>query len=106
MITIRVSKRSGEYVSFTAKGHAGYAVSGKDIICASVSALIINAVNSVEEFTDDKLLVKEADGFVSIAFPDNLSEKGKLLIDSLVFGLTTIQEDYNNRYLTVTVKEV
>ena len=35
-----------------------------------------------------------------------LSEKGKLLMDSLILGLTEIEHSYNNRYLTVKVKEV
>ena len=36
----------------------------------------------------------------------NLSERGMLLMDSLLLGLTEIAGSYNNRYLTVKVKEV
>ena len=34
------------------------------------------------------------------------TERGKLLMDSLILGLTEIEHSYNNRYLTVKVKEV
>ena len=106
MITITVKKRNGNYLEFVSKGHAGYAEEGQDIVCAAVSALIITTVNSLEEFTDDKFDVQEKDGFVSIHFRNDLSERGMLLMDSLLLGLTEIAGSYNNRYLTVKVKEV
>ena len=106
MITIKVRKKNGSYEEFISKGHAGYAEAGQDIVCAAVSALIITTVNSLEKFTDDKFDVQEKDGFVSIHFRNDLSERGKLLMDSLILGLTEIEHSYNNRYLTVRVKEV
>ena len=106
MITVTVSKKSNSYISFVSEGHAGYAEAGQDIVCAAVSALIINTVNSLEKFTDDKFDVQEKDGFVSIHFRNDLSERGMLLMDSLLLGLTEIAGSYNNRYLTVKVKEV
>ena len=106
MITIKVRKKNGSYEEFISKGHAGYAETGQDIVCAAVSALIINTVNSLEKFTDDNFDVHEKDGFVSIHFRNNLSERAMLLMDSLLLGLTEIAGSYNNRYLTVRVKEV
>ena len=106
MITIKVRKKNGSYEEFISKGHAGYAEAGQDIVCAAVSALIITTVNSLEKFTDDKFDVQEEDGFVSIRFRNDLSERGMLLMDSLLLGLTEIAGSYNNRYLTVKVKEV
>ena len=106
MITIKVRKKDGSYEEFISKGHAGYAEAGQDIVCAAVSALIITTVNSLEAFTDDKFEAKEDDGYVSIRFTAPVTEKGKLLMDSLILGLTEIEHSYNNRYLTVRVKEV
>ena len=106
MITIKVRKKNGSYEEFISKGHAGYAEAGQDIVCAAVSALIINTVNSLEKFTDDNFDVHEKDGFISIHFRNNLSERAMLLMDSLLLGLTEIAGSYNNRYLTVKVKEV
>ena len=106
MITIKVRKKNGSYEEFISKGHAGYAEAGQDIVCAAVSALIITTVNSLEKFTDDKFDVQENDGFVSIHFRNDLSERGMLRMDSLLLGLTEIAGSYNNRYLTVKVKEV
>ena len=107
MINITVKKRNGSYLDFSSRGHAGYAEEGQDIVCAAVSALIITTVNSLDEFTDEKIEVGEDDGYVSIHFKTNPNtERGKLLMDSLILGLTEIEHSYNNRYLTVKVKEV
>lgn len=107
MITITVKKRNGSYMEFVSKGHAGYAEAGQDIVCAAVSALIITTVNSLENFTLEKFDAEEKDGFVSIRFLNSQNtDQGKLLMDSLLLGLTEIAHNYNNRYLTVRVKEV
>ena len=106
MITIKVRKKNGSYVEFISKGHAGYAEAGQDIVCAAVSVLVINTVNSLEAFTEDQFEVQEDDGYVSFHFTAPVTEKGTLLMDSLVLGLTEIEHSYNNRYLTVKVKEV
>jgi uncharacterized protein YsxB (DUF464 family) len=106
MITITVRKSKNAYVSLEAKGHAGYAEAGHDIVCAAVSVLIINTVNSIEKFTEDKIEAKENDGYVSFRFLKPVTERGTLLMDSLVLGLTEIEHSYKNRYLTVKVREV
>ena len=79
---------------------------GQDIVCAAVSVLVINTVNSLETFTDDQFEVQEDDGYVSFHFTAPVTERGTLLMDSLILGLTEIEHSYNNRYLTVKVKEV
>ena len=67
---------------------------------------MINAVNSLDAFTDDQFEVQQDDGYVSFYFTAPVTEKGTLLMDSLILGLTEIEHSYNNRYLTVKVKEV
>ena len=106
MIEIEIIRKGDRIISLTSKGHAGYADYGQDIVCAAVSVLVINTVNSLEAFTDDQFEVREDDGYVSFHFTTPVSEKGKLLMDSLILGLTEIEHSYNNRYLTVKVKEV
>jgi uncharacterized protein YsxB (DUF464 family) len=106
MITITVKKRNGVYESFESRGHAGYAQEGEDIICAAVSALIINTVNSIESFTEDALDVAEDDGYVSFHFVKGCGERSMLLMDSLLLGLTQIENSYQKQYLRVKVREV
>ena len=39
----------------TIEGHANYAEYGKDIVCASVTALIRTLVKSIEDLTEDEI---------------------------------------------------
>ncbi len=78
-----------------------------DIICAAVSVLTVNAVNSIEAFTDDRFSVKGGDeGFLELALEGDVSEKTGLLLDSMVLGLQEIQNSYGNEYIELKFKEV
>ena len=81
MITFTVWKSEHQYKGFESKGHADYAEDGDDILCAAVSALTINAVNSIEEFTEDAYQVEQAEdgGYLKVLFPEELSEKAAQL---------------------------
>lgn len=106
MITVTVTKKNNSYTEFTSRGHAGYAEEGQDIICAAVSVLVINTVNSLETLTHDRISVEENDGYVSFSFIEPATEGGTLLMDSLVLGLTEIENSYSKKYLKVKVREV
>ena len=106
MIKAEFIKYGGGLAGFSVSGHACAGEYGHDIVCAAVSVLVINTVNSLEAFTDDQFEVQEDDGYVSFHFTAPVTERGILLMDSLVLGLTEIEHSYNNRYLTVKVKEV
>ena len=49
MIRIRFCRRGGEIVGFRVKGHAGFAESGQDIVCASVTSAVQMAANGLTE---------------------------------------------------------
>ena len=74
----------------TIDGHAGYTKTGNDIICASVSILAQSLVNSIESFTGDQLLC-QVEGRAHGYKMEDLSEQGKLLIDSLSWHLRNLQ---------------
>jgi len=106
MITVTIYKESGQYSRFSVEGHAGYAGEGFDIICSAVSALTVNAVNSIEAFTEDGILAEEKNGFLICQFEGPLSSKAELLMDSMVLGLTDIQNNYGKQYIRLIFKEV
>ena len=106
MTAVTIYKRSGQYTGFTIEGHAGYADEGQDIVCAAVSVLSLNTLNSIEAFTEDQFSGEEKDGFLSCSFPEALSEKAVLLLDSMVLGLTDIQRSYGKSYIRIVFKEV
>lgn len=74
-------------------GHANYAVSGSDIVCASVTALAQTLIKSIEDLTDDKIEYEISPGRVDIKY-GNLSEKSKTLVDSFFIGICMIAEEF------------
>ncbi|MCD7883218.1 MAG: ribosomal-processing cysteine protease Prp [Lachnospiraceae bacterium] len=108
MIRLTVWKSKNQYRGFSFEGHAGYAPEGEDIICAAVSALALNTVNSIEVFTDDffEQELSEDGGYLRMAFRGSVSEKTSLLMDSLLLGITNIQAEYGSEYITLTYEEV
>ena len=101
-----VKKPDGEYVGFQISGHAGYEEAGKDIVCAAVSALAINTVNSIEALTADKSHGQEEDGLLRFKLTDGCSEQSKLLLDSLVLGLKSIRDTYGKEFLKLSIREL
>ena len=106
MITVKIFKRSDDFEGFQVSGHAGYADSGYDIICAAVSVLTLNTANSIETLTGDRIEDYEEDGFLSCRFPDGLSENGRLLMHSMILGLQQIEANYDEPYVKVVFSEV
>ena len=108
MIKITIKKKDSIIYGFTSSGHAEYAKSGKDIICAGVSAIVINTINSVEKFTNDQFKLDEQQemGKIIFDFIQSPSEKSQLLMDSMVLGLQGIQQNYGKKYIILNFKEV
>lgn len=95
MIAVEVAENR-----ITVIGHAGYAEPGKDIVCAAVSVLTQNLIKSLEVFTNDLGDCNIEPGNVTIEY-ENLSERGKLLVDSFFIGICQIQEAYGSQYVQV-----
>ena len=106
MITATVVKDPNGYVSFECSGHAGFMKKGRDIVCAAVSMLTINTANSIMTLTGSTIKVDEKGGFLSWRFDKGCDKDAGLLMDSMIMGLRSIEEDYNGKYLTLEIKEV
>lgn len=95
MIVVNVST-----TGITVDGHAGYDRSGKDIVCAAVSVLTQNLINSIESLTTDVIDYEIDNGYIKIAYR-NLSEKGRLLVDSFFIGISEIKRAYGEEYVLI-----
>ncbi|WP_343209066.1 ribosomal-processing cysteine protease Prp [Anaerolentibacter hominis] len=108
MITVTMFRNSDQvFTGFQAEGHAGYEDYGSDIVCAAVSVLTINAVNSIEALTEDSFQVKNReDGFLYLRLDDGFGEKSELLLNSLYLGLQDVESSYGNEFIRLMLKEV
>jgi len=88
---------------FRVSGHAGYDEYGYDIVCSAVSVLVINTINSIEQFTEDGFQVNqdEKQGLIEFHFVSDISEESVLLIKSLHLGLKGIADSYGNQYIQI-----
>lgn len=100
MIYARLFHEGPRLCGFELKGHADSGEYGQDIVCAAVSVLSINTVNSLEKLAG-AVLDKEADeengGLlrVIVADSDLDSPKVQLLLESLELGLRDIEVSYH-----------
>ena len=80
----------------------------KDLVCASVSVLVLNTINALDALTDTKMEVttNEETGFIRVVFMNNLSDKEKVLVDAMALGLEQICQEYGKKYCNVEFKEV
>jgi len=108
MTKISIVKSNGKYKGFECHGHAGYAEEGEDIICAAISMLTINTINSIETLTDDEIEVSadEMNGDMSCYFVNSPSEFSDILMKSLELGLTSVASQYGEQFVTVLTQEV
>ena len=98
-----------ECAGFLAKGHAGFSEAGQDIVCAAVSVLVINTVNSIERFTEDKTscISDEETGSIQFRFRNTPTHDASLLFDSMLSGLEAIEENSEYEpYIDIIFKEV
>lgn len=87
---IAVSVRKG---GIEISGHANYAEAGKDIVCAGVTALVQTLIKSASDLTEDKIEYEISPGRADIHYGD-LSEAGKLLVDSFFIGVCAIADEF------------
>ena len=112
MTTIVIFKSNDSYKGFTCMGHAGFSLSGSDIVCASISILVINTINSIEELAKEEIVTEsdENEGYIECHFPNQINDKTKLLMDSMVLGLKNIEQNYGKRkkkkFFELIIKEV
>ncbi|SFP48058.1 hypothetical protein SAMN04487928_102224 [Butyrivibrio proteoclasticus] len=104
MTTITITKTSSDkYKSIECKGHAGFADYGNDIVCAAVSVLTINLINSIDNFTEDEISVvqDEDKGLIRLSFKDEPSNDSDLLLRSFELGVDSIFQQYGKKFLNI-----
>ncbi len=109
MTSIVIRKNhEGDYKGFLLNGHAGSGEYGKDIVCAAISILSINTINSLEKFTDDTFTCNtdKNDGHIEVVFLNKISPEGELLMKSFELGIDSVFKQYGKEFLNIKFEEV
>ena len=88
MIKINISKDE-----ITIKGHSGYSEAGSDIVCASVSSILITTVNALISIDEDCISYKEDDGYLNLKI-----KKHNEVIDKLINNMINLLKELEKKY--------
>ena len=104
---IQVSLVEGEdgYLrAFSMKGHAGFADSGRDIVCAAVSMLAINTVNAIETLLNGFPMKVRSDsekGSLDCTLESEPSRETELLLRTMVLGFKGVRDTYGKEFINI-----
>ena len=89
------NSENGAITGFDCNNHSGYAEAGSDIVCAAISVLVINTINSIQKLTDSRLKVEsdEEGARIRASFEATPGKDAQLLMNSLALGLSSIEEN-------------
>ena len=105
MISVTISRNpAGRIYGFSVLNHS------KSDVCAAVSLLTLNTVNSIEALTDETFNCdyNPEGGFLQVELPrvkEGLeSPSAGLLLDAMALGLHSVKENYSNEIEIEDVK--
>jgi hypothetical protein len=93
MIKINVSQQDTSIDSISIKGHADYAEKGKDIVCASVSSIVITSVNAIIRLDSESISYQESDGLIKINVLKQ-NEVVNILLTNMIDLLENLEQQY------------
>ena len=88
MIKINISKDE-----ITVKGHSGYSEAGSDIVCASVSSILITTVNALLSIDEDCISYEDSDGYLNLKI-----NKHNEVIDKLINNMINLLKELEEQY--------
>lgn len=100
-----IEKRGETYLGFQTNGHAYFAPSGQDIVCAAVSMISIQTVNAIEALTTSAVTAEVKDGCLTCRLQTD-SPEAQLLFQSYELGLNMILQEYGAQYIQIEYREV
>ena len=83
---------------FTVSGHSGYEESGKDIVCAYVSAVVTMAEATINDVcgAKAKVRVKEEDARITLTLPTSCDEEESVqaVLAGMLLYLCNLRDEY------------
>ncbi len=97
MTTIRLFKLNNRLRGFQIEGHAGYAQTGEDIVCAALSFLSITCANALEEIAGVKPMTQmdEEKGYLKVQLGEHLlNTKTDTIFQVFHLGVRQLSDSY------------
>jgi uncharacterized protein YsxB (DUF464 family) len=100
MTTLTVEWEGAKIRRLTVSGHAGFAQSGRDVVCAAASVLITTGVNALESVAgiEPEVWQDEKAAVISLSLPGSLSDQAmhdaQIILRTIRRGFEDIAEAY------------
>lgn len=101
MVHIEAIRKDGKIIYLSVKGHANYEDEGKDIVCASISAVTVGGINALNQPKCFALKVEKGD--VEIKQINEATKHDYDVLETILIQLKSIQESYS-KYVKVIEK--
>ena len=105
MITARFRCSSNRKIGFSISGHAGYADSGKDIVCAAVTSAVELCANGITEVLGVNAEVAVNENEIVLSLPQNSDERAYDFMEALFLHLNLLSQNYRKN-VKVLITEV
>ncbi len=95
MIKVKITKENDLISKIEMKGHSGYDVSGKDIVCAGASTIIITTINAIISYDEKSISYNQDEGYVLV----DVNKHDKivdLLLENAISLLKELETQYKN----------
>lgn len=88
-------------------GHAEMADYGYDIVCASVSSLVIAAINGLEQYVQTEVTAHVENGTTSFEIDEDdplRSTQAQAIVNTLYLAMLGLEDEYED-FIEVTITE-
>ncbi len=94
-LLVRVERSRGAIVRIAVSGHAGFARSGSDIVCAAVSALVLTAAHGVSAHCGAVTRVQDDEaGDYILDVPGGGGVRAQAVLESALSGLRAVARSH------------
>lgn len=105
MINADFLKSENGLYGFLVKGHAGYDLYGKDIVCAAVTSAVQLTANGITEVLGISANVLVLENKIELRLPSNSVKEAVFFLDALLLHLNLLAEEYEDTII-VNILEV
>lgn len=93
MIKIKVDYNSNYIKKVRVTGHANYDDYGKDIVCASVSSIVITSINLILKMNNECISVIQKEGLIDLTVLKEEKDVNKIL-ENMLDMLKELSKEY------------
>jgi uncharacterized protein len=105
VISVHIKKTKENLIThMSISGHAEYALKGKDLVCAAVSAIGVGGLNTLDKFAKGTVNDEMSENSIVINVITN-DETQQNILKTMLCQLETVEYKYS-KYIQITKQEV